>query len=606
MNNVTVKKYIAYISVCVVLLFVFTAMLTLCAGTFKQNIEYRLSRMLNKEVYIGGIKVGLPFNIVLKNVRLAYKEDKKTFFEAKRLVLKYNPLDILFGNYRKVRFIYVVAPKFFLRDIENIPFEINKNYKKRFPKELHVGIEDGTLGIGDTNIVMEKFWGRLNIQSDMIELKNIKATLFSLPMDLDGTIVNIPETPNLNITISMRNSDFSAFLGVKGPLSDSTINGWLRIFDKPKTHITGKLIFDKDIFRISNLVFEKLYTVDIEADFNKYNFIFDMSSLQESAVTLNKEELDIVQLKKSMFGPENISEADPQRKQFMFLMRLFHVDLFRYDVVLNTYLFGHVVSSAKDGSVEKIQGTLMTTNTLVDCMPAGELNANFEYQEGIVRLERFSFGDAFTMEGTVGLRKPYNINTKIQLTDLDLSDLVMFGRAPLRDSISGTVSGDMSAEGEVTKPRIRGRLQAKNGSLGLVNYDTVNVNLEGEGLDLKILDSQILRKEGNLMLSGFLNLSRLGRPRFFENMKVRSDKGTIVWAGWNIAKEDNEEELKLEKNIREDFKINFKKFINNEMYAQDVPDDELELEYKIKDNSSFKMRFKEQEETLQLQHNIKF
>mgnify|MGYP001614498478 FL=1 len=109
------------------------------------------------------------------------------------------------------------------------------------------------------------------------------------------------------------------------------------------------------------------------------------------------------------------------------------------------------------------------------------------------------------------------------------------------------------------------------------------------------------------MLDGFIDLRKLGRPRFLEGIRIRLSDNTVIWEGWNIAKEaSEEEELILQKNIGEDFRINFKKLISDEAYARDTNDDEIELEYKMKNSNSLKMRLRDKEETLELQHKVKF
>jgi len=74
-----------------------------------------------------------------------------------------------------------------------------------------------------------------------------------------------------------------------------------------------------------------------------------------------------------------------------------------------------------------------------------------------------------------------------------------------------------------------------------------------------------------------------------------------------VMKDANEEELELKKDVGDDFRINFKKFMNDEVYAQDSHDDEYELEYKFRENKSIKMRLNQYgEETVELEHRIKF
>lgn len=571
---------------------------TFFASRFQGTLEKRLYGILERRVYIERVFIAPAFGIGFKNLKILNKDNQSLFFEAKRLVLKYSPLDLFFGRFNKVSSIQLTQPRLYLGE----PFLNIKNLRLPIFKKIQLDVENGALTFGNSTDFLKGFWGKLEIKDDRIEFRDFKTNIASMPVDVRGHIADIYNVPEFNLHLSS-NSAIYAMVDLKGPISNSMIDGWISLFGKPKRVIKGSMHIENGTFKLKDLTVEKLYSVNLEADLNQFNFMMDISGYKDSLDGFGKSELDMVKLRKEMLGEE--AQIIPKERQFLFYLSLKHVDILGYDILLDTYLFGKI--HFKNDYMDKVRGTLITRNTLVDFTPIGEFNSNFEYKEGILTLERFSFGDSFDLTGTLNLKMPFNVNAVVKLTELDLSNLVMFTSQKIRDSVSGTLSGDITIEHILLKPRIKGRLHARNGKLGFVDYRIANVNLEGEGSELKILDSQILRDQGYFMLDGFMDLRQLGRVRFLEGLRVRSDEKTVVWEGWNIVKEARqEEELDLQKNIGEGFKINFKKFINDEVYAQSDAHDELELEYKLKSNKSFKMRLRDQEETLQLEQRVKF
>ncbi len=582
----------------ILIIFSLYVYMTFFVSNFKGTLEKRLSSILERRVYIGRVFIAPALGIGFKNLKIINKDDKGLFFEAKRLVFRYSPVDMLLGKFNKIRAIQMTEPRFYV----NESFLGIKNLRLPISRKIQLELENGALTLGNSTDFLKGFWGKLELENDRLEFEDFKATIFSIPVDLHGHIADIHNVAKLDLHISS-NSAIYAVVNLKGPISNSIIDGWMSLFGKPKQTIKGSLHIEKGLFKLKDLTIEKLYLINLEADLVRFNFMMDVSAYKDILGGFTKSELDMVKLRKEMLGEE--MQIMPEERQFLFYVSLKHVDILGYDLLLNAYLFGN--AHFKNGYMDGVRGTLITRNTMMDFTPIGEFNSNFDYKEGVLRLERFSFGDSFDLTGTVNLKRPFNVNAQVKLTELDLSNLVMFGSQKLRDSVCGTLSGDIAIEKALLKPRIKGRLNARNGKLGFIDYRIANVNLEGEGPELKILDSRILRDQGYFMLDGFIDLRQLGRARFLEGLRVRSDEKTVVWEGWNIVKEARqEEELNLQKNIREDFKINFKKFINDEVYAQNDAHDELELEYKLKSNKSFKMRLRDQEETLELEQRVKF
>ncbi len=596
------KKYIFWI-IAALGIFVLIMRITISMGTLRERVEKRLAYILKKEVHIGSLKATLPFNIALKNVKVLNTEDGRIFLEVKKVVLKYNPVDILLKKFSKVRFIQLTSPRLYIGSIIDDFSLIMGNNTIIFPRDIQAGIEDGAVIIGNSSLLLNELSGKLGINSNKIEFKDIRVKIFDIPVNVCGDVSYISKAPFLDISISAVSPDINGVIDLKGPADNSSITGWISLFTKPRLNLNGNLLLDKGLFKIKDLIVENLYLINLALDINKFDFLINISPYKNSLDNSINVTTGIEQLKKDIL--QSGESVEPGVKHFSAYAGINHADIFSYDVLVNAHLLGNIYFDK--GNLVSVKGTLITRNTLIDFNPVAELNANFEYRNGVLRLERFSFGESFTADGIIDLKRPFDINVRVWLTDMELSDLVMFGSPKVRESLSGKLSGSMIIEGTLSRPKIKGRFHGKYGKIGFVDYETLNVNLQGDGPELKILDSQVLREKGYLMLDGFLNLRKLGRPRFLEGIRIRLSDNTVIWEGWNIAKEaSEEEELILQKNIREDFRINFKKLISDEAYARDTSDDELELEYKMKNSNSLKMRLRDKEETLELQHKVKF
>ena len=89
-------------------------------------------------------------------------------------------------------------------------------------------------------------------------------------------------------------------------------------------------------------------------------------------------------------------------------------------------------------------------------------------------------------------------------------------------------------------------------------------------------------------------------------MQIKSDLKTIAWDDWDITKTGTDE-LSMTKDISDRMRIGFKTMARDPLttyYDRDNPE-EMSLEYKM-GLENLKMKLKENEEFLGIEHNIKF
>ncbi len=602
------RRYKVFIGVGFLLVVVAVVGIGVYLGTFKDRVEDRLSSIFGQEIKIGQLKTNFPFNVALKNVDMSFTQEDSSFFKARNIILKYNPKDVFWGRYAKVNVMYIDSPVLRLSDEDN-PLARSKGFKSGFKRNIQLGIEDGAVVFGENLSLIKELSGSLKISPGRLEFVGVRAKLFSMPVTIRGVIDNILDEPRFDVNINSTSNNLNYALNIKGALSSSQISGWISFFGRPKLDIFGTVIAKKDSLNIERLTIGDLYEINLRSDIGSYDVAIEVTSLKQDSGIHFKRRFDLSE--NSLFEHRYLSEdgagGGNSKRQFSISLILNHLNVYEYDLFTKLYIFGHLLRNREKGILDSLKGTIITNNTLVDFIPMGELDINFAYQDGVLKITRFRFGDSLNMNGTIALKIPMNVDIETEVSDLDLDSLVMFAPQRFREKVSGEVSGKMTIKGDIPNPRIQGRFFAEDGNFGSVKYNRATANVEGEGLQLRIIDSQVVKEEGYLMLDGYLDLRKIGKPRFLEGVRLRSDEKTIVWRGWNVMKDANEEELELKKDVGDDFRINFKKFMNDEVYAQDSHDDEYELEYKFRENKSIKMRLNQYgEETVELEHRIKF
>jgi len=84
------------------------------------------------------------------------------------------------------------------------------------------------------------------------------------------------------------------------------------------------------------------------------------------------------------------------------------------------------------------------------------------------------------------------------------------------------------------------------------------------------------------------------------------DGGMLVWKDWKVTGDKKSSEVKLSKDIGDEFRINFKTYLNDETGLSNNDNSQIELEYELDDTESIKMQIKKDESFLALEHSFQF
>ena len=307
------------------------------------------------------------------------------------------------------------------------------------------------------------------------------------------------------------------------------------------------------------------------------------------------------------------------------------VDFSNKDFLQASVFFDHVVlgdfdlqsqmdlvfayAGAEGDKFKTIKGNIKTSGSVLNCQPIKELNGEFNIESNVLKISSLKWGDAYNLQGSVDLYRPYKLNLALDIKESSISQLFLMPDVPDADSegkLKGKIKGSVTMKGSLDDLMTTANLECSKGNLGNLDYESMNINLNGKGSVLKVADSRILRKEGYIVLSGDVDLKRLWSKEPCEGLDWACGNEAVIWEGWDIVKQAKSQELEMKKGIgkEKEFMITFKSYLNDEQSWQDSQggnqDEAVGVEYSLDEAKRVKMQLKNNEEVFSLENKIKF
>ena len=293
--------------------------------------------------------------------------------------------------------------------------------------------------------------------------------------------------------------------------------------------------------------------------------------------------------------------------EFTLTANLQHLKLGNFDVLSN---FTLALNKKLDlpGETRKVCGTFKTYGSVVNNRPFPELSSSFEIQEAKLRILTFSLGNNYDLRGIADLSAPFNVDLSLNFyraaPDELISQLIF---SPAAD-FSGSINGLIKITGPLSRPKVEGYLEAKEGHLGDLSFVSADINIEGRYPRILIVDSRICREEDSFLMEGEIDFSNLGQglacPDFLD-IKVEADTG-MLWQGWDITR-NTENQMHMSKSIADDLKITFDTFAEDTSKEwENNYTNELGLQYKVFGDKLLKIRLKKDEGILGVERRIRF
>ena len=286
-------------------------------------------------------------------------------------------------------------------------------------------------------------------------------------------------------------------------------------------------------------------------------------------------------------------------------LNLEHLKINDFDVLSNFSLSLNEQPVIGD-KARKIRGTLRTYGSVLDNQPFPEISSSFEIQDTKLRILNLSLGDSYDLRGAVRLGPPFEVDLSLNFYQAELSEFVSRFRTAQGADFSGLVSGLIKITGPLTRPKLEGYLEAKQGHFGDLDFISADINIKGSYPTILITDSQICRENDSFFMEGEIDLSKKELEDSLD-VKITPDKG-ILWQGWDITRSrENEDKVHMSKSIADDLRITFDAFVEEEFMS--YPEDgrnELGLEYRIFGDKLLRLRLKKEEGILGFERRIKF
>ncbi|MDP3790860.1 MAG: hypothetical protein Q8R38_02325 [Candidatus Omnitrophota bacterium] len=362
----------------------------------------------------------------------------------------------------------------------------------------------------------------------------------------------VSSKPYVTIDFSTKNGILSGFILLQGTKEDASIKGNIRLFDGDKIDLSGDIKNG-----VANIILRpKEGYVKIE-----YNFA-------ASGVAILK----------IIAG---------------------HVKLQHFDITGE--------ATIKNVTEENLEGEVEAKNIILNYKPFNDVRASYRISKEAIEIRNLDLGRVCYINGKFGLKDPYIVDAIAVTDNVNLEQTLAIFNPRYASFIAGIMNSKWELKGPIDKLRSKVRLEIKKGRISEMKFEFLSADLKGDGPIVTIDDSRITRESGSFTLAGYMDMARIGKDSFFENLKIIDGADTVLWDGYDTAKWQDVREFKMKKNIVGDINIGFKKYVNDEKVDESLRDrDEYELSYNLHPNDSIKLKFSDNKNFFGLEHKDKF
>lgn len=538
-------------------------------AAFNYFVEERMGRALGAKVTMNSINTNFLGPTVLKSFTVVKEsaEDTPFIFKSEKF--------IIYNNMSQVFFDRIFKKAGFNKGI-NLVFKI----------------ENGCLLKGEKPI-FENITGFGKIVNNNLIFDDISGKCYNFPLSVHGKLSGERLRLDLNIESSFEK------LKAKVHLSNYALRphaaGVLEFDEAQKFYFSGDLnISPGESIAFNNVMLQDAVSAMGKINFSKKRFYAELKKKPNAADPATAK--DTV----SIIG--NFS-----KQGFLQVSAFFdHVQLGRLD--FQSQLDCDINFSDKNN----IKGFIKTSGTILDFRPFKEIEGSFLIKDRSLIITGLRLESDYNLAGFVNLYKPYQMDLTFDIKDSNLSQLLLVSDVESESKVSGKVSGQARTSGSLDSLITTVKLECKNGNLGNLDYESMNINLRGQGPVLAVSDSRILRKQGYIDLSGEVDLNSLWSQEPAKGLDWACGNEAIVWQGWDIVKETNSKQIEMAKGAgkQKEFMVTFKSYLNDEQSWQDSQgynqNQAVAVEYNLDEAKKVKMQIKNNEEVVSLEHKVRF
>ncbi len=525
---------------------------------FKRSAEKTLSRQLQLEIKIGRFDTGLFRKISFRD--LSISDQAKNFrIVARRTYFDFSVWDILLKKYGALEYISL--------RVDGVDF-----FRKDFRFPLRVSYAEASLKDG------------------ILEVHNLRGYLNgNIPFELEGTLA-LQAGNSPRIAASCRFLSVSPDRRVPAFLpAVISLNGDLhRLFLKGSGEDPGAPAFN------------------IEGDIKLKDQWFSFVLLPPTVSPGWTEEY----LAENAGGMSSarIFERSPrivlsgnfsQSNRFNIRLGLEHVRFSTNELLCNILLEGEFIPRQNI-----LEGKVYSSGSLLNYLPLPEFEGFYRLRGESLEISHLKWTDSLILSGNLDFTDAVSGRLLISINNFNLAHFasIYYPQWNAWGSVDGKVNLDISKGEFITQ----GDITFSEGLLGPFKFKGGRVQFDGRNGILRIKESRVYQEGGYLDITGEVNLKRLGKPDFGKKLVLASNQDNIKWQGWSISRKDDSGTIAVDKGIDDKFSIAFRSYMRNSVGMTDERRDEFDLEYKLRDDKSLKIRLKENEELLGVEHKVRF
>ncbi|MDP8213016.1 MAG: hypothetical protein P9X22_06995 [Candidatus Zapsychrus exili] len=160
----------------------------------------------------------------------------------------------------------------------------------------------------------------------------------------------------------------------------------------------------------------------------------------------------------------------------------------------------------ESGEIDRIEGKLLSSYSLIDYKPAKELSGKFTLKNKRLDLNVFFF-DAINCKGYIDLASDLGVDLNVDLLSVGLDKFLDFWMSSRKFEAEGKVEGEIQATGTLNNLFLRASLQSYDGSIGKFKYNSIYLNAGGIYPYLQIASSTASSEDGSsFTIDGPFNL----------------------------------------------------------------------------------------------------
>lgn len=604
------KQIIFLLTIFLILLVLFSADLS---GIFFKQLKFffeeKLSKKFHATVKIGAIEGGILRGVIFKNFEIYRFQDKK-----KLLVLKVKKANLDYRFWHTlINFLSAGKEKFFIKrvhlfspaiymegllaleDIDKNIVSLNGKLKDAeiakkqilggFAEELKIFIDKADIYFKDrTKPLIRELTGRFTLGKDWMNGEVAQAELAGVPVAVSCRFSDIFKDIRFDLQFSSYYLDL--LLNINGTFKDFNIFGMLDLFNRKRSYFLGNASLNESEFLLKNLTFDNRY--DLSGKYKlKEKQLFLEAFLQGNKIMKINSHFD------------SLSEHKTA-------VELFNINLGNYQFSAGIGIKTALYNLNRKGDF-KIQGKLNTSQMMINARALPDLFIDFEFVRNHLVIKRLSFAKgAYRGKGWLELASPYHLDFEFKIAKGQLADLWVLGKDESGREVNGEISGKFKFFGTLPSLKMKGHLESRNGDLDNFKYEHGYAVLEAEGPVIRIIDGFLKKKDGDCVLGGQIDLRKAGTAEIIKQLKIRPALSANKFEKGIGPQGEDASQLVVGKDLSKRVHVDYKAPYDDETKYEDKQKAEWEFKYRLKKNQTLKMRLKEDEEYISVEHKLKF